>query len=501
MKKILIFISLNCLLFSLINAQTYTGYTKANSNIPNNNVVFVTIDHYGNKWLAVDSAISKFDGVNWTTWSLITSVYLSKSIYCIAIDNQDNKWIGTGDGLVKFDNVNFTRYTKSNSGVRNNTVKSVAVDSSGNIWAATLGGLSKFDGTTWTIIDTIGKYENCALAVEPYGAHAVWAAPRDRSTNTNYGHVFKYSNNQFLEYQFYYAFDESGRITSINFDKKHQIWLGTTSSGLYKFDGINWTHYWDSLYRNNQTNFVNSLTIDKYNNKWCGLNGGNIINTTLIKNNEDTTIFYSGFCPWSWVNSVATDSMDNKWIGVLGEGLWKLDCEPPAIPIAIHGPDTVYKGQSGVVYKLISIHDAYYNWTLPNGFTGSVTGDTIVVHIDTNAVSGVISVNGHNSCGIGQPITFNITVMASQTGNKEESNLAANLSVYPNPVSNNLCIENNYKCNMQINLYSITGKLLYYNKYENYTTFIDMSSYEKGIYYIEIILANGRKTVKKIVIN
>jgi hypothetical protein len=52
---------------------------------------------------------------------------------------------------------------------------------------------------------------------------------------------------------------------------------------------------------------------------------------------------------------------------------------------------------------------------------------------------------------------------------------------------------------MQLNIYSITGKLLYSNKYENYTTSIDMSNYEKGIYFVEMILADGRKALRKIV--
>ena len=73
------------------------------------------------------------------------------------------------------------------------------------------------------------------------------------------------------------------------------------------------------------------------------------------------------------------------------------------------------------------------------------------------------------------------------------------LNAYPNPVNDILTIENPYQCSMQLNIYSIAGKLLYSNKYENYTTSIDMSNYEKGIYFVEMILADGRKAVRKVV--
>jgi hypothetical protein len=54
---------------------------------------------------------------------------------------------------------------------------------------------------------------------------------------------------------------------------------------------------------------------------------------------------------------------------------------------------------------------------------------------------------------------------------------------------------------MQLNLYSIAGKLLYSNKYENYTSKLDMSNYERGIYFVEIQLADGRRAMRKVVKN
>ncbi|MFZ4398404.1 MAG: T9SS type A sorting domain-containing protein [Bacteroidales bacterium] len=72
------------------------------------------------------------------------------------------------------------------------------------------------------------------------------------------------------------------------------------------------------------------------------------------------------------------------------------------------------------------------------------------------------------------------------------------LTVYPNPVKNTLIVENPYLCSMQLSIYSITGKLLYSNTYENDSISLDMSNYEAGFYLVDMKLADGRRAVRKV---
>ncbi|MCX6247800.1 MAG: T9SS type A sorting domain-containing protein [Bacteroidetes bacterium] len=86
----------------------------------------------------------------------------------------------------------------------------------------------------------------------------------------------------------------------------------------------------------------------------------------------------------------------------------------PDTPAAITGPAQVCEGETGVVYSVPTIANATgYNWTLPAGATITAGANTssITVSFAMGAASGVITVNGTNTCGNG-PLSpdFNLTV-------------------------------------------------------------------------------------------
>jgi hypothetical protein len=69
---------------------------------------------------------------------------------------------------------------------------------------------------------------------------------------------------------------------------------------------------------------------------------------------------------------------------------------------AIIGPDGVCPGASDITYAIPVISNASsYNWTLPEGVTGSSITNEIVVDFGVSFVQGTISARGTNSCGDG----------------------------------------------------------------------------------------------------
>jgi hypothetical protein len=84
------------------------------------------------------------------------------------------------------------------------------------------------------------------------------------------------------------------------------------------------------------------------------------------------------------------------------------------LPVAagtISGTATICQGQSSVTYMVGTIANATsYIWTLPSGATGTSTTRSITVNYGTSAVSGDITVKGHNFCGYGTSSTLAITV-------------------------------------------------------------------------------------------
>jgi len=74
----------------------------------------------------------------------------------------------------------------------------------------------------------------------------------------------------------------------------------------------------------------------------------------------------------------------------------------PAAAGTITGSATVCQGQNSVTYNVPAIANATsYIWTLPTGATGSSSTNSITVNYGLSAVSGNITVKGHNSCGDG----------------------------------------------------------------------------------------------------
>jgi len=80
---------------------------------------------------------------------------------------------------------------------------------------------------------------------------------------------------------------------------------------------------------------------------------------------------------------------------------------------SIVGATNVCQGQDSVIYTVPVIKNASaYSWTLPVGAVGTSSTNSIIVKYDKNAVSGNISVKGHNEWFDGQASVLAVTVNA-----------------------------------------------------------------------------------------
>jgi len=84
----------------------------------------------------------------------------------------------------------------------------------------------------------------------------------------------------------------------------------------------------------------------------------------------------------------------------------------PATPIAILGSSSVCFGSS-ITYSVAPVSGATsYTWTLPNGWSGASTTESINANAGS---SGIISVTANNSYGSSLPQTINVTVITVNT--------------------------------------------------------------------------------------
>jgi len=153
--------------------------------------------------------------------------------------------------------------------------------------------------------------------------------------------------------------------------------------------------------------------------------------------------------------------------------------------VSLNNNVLIVKGTAtGVVDSL------YWYWG-DGSSTKYLAQNTNVSHTYSVGGNYSVSLRSYNYCGIKDS-----TIQITGVGITEQE--LKYLAAYPNPVSHTLIIENPYQSSMQLSIYSITGKLLFNHQYQNYTTTIDMSPYEAGIYFVEMKLEDGRKAVRKV---
>jgi hypothetical protein len=177
----------------------------------------------------------------------------------------------------------------------------------------------------------------------------------------------------------------------------------------------------------------------------------------------------------------------------------------PSAAGMITGKDSVCKSQSGYQYSVDSIAGATsYFWTVPSGSTisGSATEKEIVVDFSADAVTGEITVKGHNTCGDGVEGIKTITV--SSCAGIQQNKLNGNISIYPNPATGllNVAVKNQAR-QLNLVLTDVNGREVYNETVQNTQPGLilkmDVSGFARGVYFIKLISDDQLYTEKVVI--
>ncbi len=272
----------------------YDGYKfkifKVNANninsISNNNIVSLYEDNEGYIWIGtMQGGINKYNPKTETFLNYKNtknSIYKKNYVTCITGNDDNEIWIGTfGDGMYVFDKINnsFIKYlhNKNNKqSISNNYVFSIIIDNN-DVWIGTRVG----------ILDKYNRKTN-------YFSHYIY-------NNTNYQST------------------RTGQRICI--DALKNLWIGTESDGLYKFD-IN-TKSFKHFKPKNSLESINSndITDIKYSKSgviWAtSFNGLNSIdistNKTTIYQND---IYNPNSITYNLAYCLFIDNNDILWLGM-----------------------------------------------------------------------------------------------------------------------------------------------------------------------------------------
>ena len=161
----------------------------------------------------------------------------SNVIRDLSMDNYGNLWIATNRGISMFNGKQFKNYTETD-GMPDENVTSITVDKNGIVWFITNKGLTSFDGNEFSTFD-----EKDGIRITAQRDPDVYASDDGSIVIAQAGPgitIFKDGVSKILT-------NEDGltdtRVQDIDFDSYNNIWIGTDGGGVFKYDGENIEHF------------------------------------------------------------------------------------------------------------------------------------------------------------------------------------------------------------------------------------------------------------------
>lgn len=332
-------------------------------------------------------------GAQEMSFSYITSEDgISQSeVYCFLQDSGGYMWIGTLDGLNRYDGYTVKTFQMSEevpNGLTHNTIYSLAEDKFGRIWIGTAEGLNMYDPKSQLMLAIPNFFSGKQIIIGALLADErnLWIGTSKglfrmpipvkpisevhlKNLSERINHVdieinglpsiyssvgwilkssdgkiwlanweglccFDYDSERREHYLFYALPEELSNIESINClaeDKNNNIWVGTQSMGLFRYNISNGRV---SVYKKNDypryiPEIIKTMITDKQGDLWIGtINNGilkiqadqlleEVPEMQLIKNNE----FQPGSLNSNIIRSLYVSKEGIVWIGTIGSGI------------------------------------------------------------------------------------------------------------------------------------------------------------------------------------
>jgi ligand-binding sensor domain-containing protein len=269
-----------------------------------------------------------------------STLEIDKNIRSIFQDKSGNYWYGTNaDGVYRYDGKQVKHYTQKD-GLSNDQVLSIQEDKSGNVWFGTgVFGVSKFDGQTFT---TYTDKEHLQLT---NGSDKEWKSEQNDLWFCAGDGVYRHNEDALIYLPLSKPSGKSKPSESTPFtlsrygvysivkDRKGDVWFGTQSQGVCRYDGKALTWFTEKGLAGPA---VLGLFEDSKGNMWFGNNGsglfrydGKTLTNFTKENGLDNADFRAtgegSLGSLARVYSINEDSSGNIWVGTVDAGVWKYD--------------------------------------------------------------------------------------------------------------------------------------------------------------------------------
>jgi ligand-binding sensor domain-containing protein len=190
-------------------------------------------DHQGMIWLGTGKGLVRYDGTEWYTIILDTTISAIE-VKCLFEDNRQNLWVGTTKGNIYYlDKARNVHIFDIEEGHPSKPIRSILQDKQGQIWFATYGeGAYIYTGTrlfNFDKNDGLAGNDIYSMTSDPEGE--VWIGTDDGISICTFINEQKHYRNLGL------ADDLPDQIiTALKADKQGNVWIGTSEAGVVLFD-------------------------------------------------------------------------------------------------------------------------------------------------------------------------------------------------------------------------------------------------------------------------
>jgi ligand-binding sensor domain-containing protein len=359
---------------------------------------------------------------------------LSNFVECIEADVNDNIWFGTSVGVQKFDGSNWTAFTTAD-GLVNDNVKVITSASNGDIWVGTDFGASNFDGANWTTYDnTNGLNSNQVKSIDEDANGGIWIG-----TNLGVSHFDGTTWTSYSSPDLHWS-----GVNATAFDSNGDKWFASPLGGITHFDGTTFTPYDTSNGLLSQ--FVTDILVDNNDNKWVGTSSGmSVLDASNASFTQHTRMYIMPLPDTlNPVVDIAMDSYGRIWTAIY----------------------VGYLAEGGIAYWDGSQWEDFH---VSDGLVGpNVRG--LVIDSDDNVWLAT-------STGVSKISAIPSAVVAAEI---------ATFNLFPNPSNDVLYLNNGTQNIQQVKMYNNLGALVYLNDNKKQQYKIDVSSFSKGLYYVNI---------------
>lgn len=243
---------------------------RANFGLPVNELSQVALDSLNNLWILPQqgNALFRYDGNDWETFSCPDAGAFTN----FAIRGPNDIWLGSAfAGLFHFDGSVFSQNAWFGSPYDYyQTVHGVSCDSLGRIWFGVALSIEEqwqynalicYDGMEFTLIHP-GGIVNYYTAI----THTAFDTQNNLWAGTQYGGIWRYDGVTWTHYTTSNSGLASNLVTSLEIDPMGRVWVGN-DLGLDYFDGNSWQHY-DTNNSALPSNSVQDIAFDSGGTGW-----------------------------------------------------------------------------------------------------------------------------------------------------------------------------------------------------------------------------------------